>query len=134
MASIQRRQRDGRTGYRVRYRTPSGVERSRTFARRADAERFRASVETAKNAGTYIDPARARLTVGEWGEKWLAGQAHLKPSSYARAGASYAATSFPRGVLCGWARSRTQTSRCGSPGWLRPGRRRRSGRSTGLCR
>jgi integrase len=84
MASIQRRQRDGKTGYRVRYRTPAGVERSKTFARRADAERFRASVESAKNTGTYIDPARARLTVGEWAEKWLAGQAHLKPSSYER--------------------------------------------------
>jgi integrase len=43
-----------------------------------------ATVESAKNAGTYIDPARARVTVGEWAEKWLAGQAHLKPLSYER--------------------------------------------------
>ena len=85
MANIEKRQRDGRTSYRVRYRTPAGVQRSKTFTRRADAERFRATVESAKNAGTYIDPARARLTVGEWAEKWLSGQAHLKPSSYERA-------------------------------------------------
>jgi integrase len=84
MANIEKRQRDGRTSYRVRYRTPAGAQRNKTFARRADAERFRATVEAAKNAGTYVDPARARLTVGEWAEKWLAGQAHLKPSSYER--------------------------------------------------
>ena len=84
MANIQKRQRDGRISYRVRYRTPGGAERSKTFARRADAVRFGATVESAKNVGTYIDPARARVTVGEWAEKWLAGQAHLKPSSYER--------------------------------------------------
>jgi integrase len=84
MANIEKRQRDGRTSYRVRYRTPAGAQRNKTFARRADAERFRSTVESAKHAGTYIDPARGRVAVGEWAEKWLAGQAHLKPSSYAR--------------------------------------------------
>jgi hypothetical protein len=85
MASIEKRQRDGVTVYRVHYRTPGGAQRNKTFARRADAQRFLANVEAAKNAGTYVDPVRARLTVGEWAEKWLAGQAHLKPSSYERA-------------------------------------------------
>jgi hypothetical protein len=59
MANIEKRQRDGGTSYRVRYRTPAGAQRSKTFARKADAERFRATVESAKNTGTYIDPARA---------------------------------------------------------------------------
>lgn len=85
MASIEKRQRNGVTTYRVQYRTPAGTQRSKTFDRRADAERFRASVEASKHAGTYVDPALARLTVGEWAATWLAGQAHLKPSSFARA-------------------------------------------------
>jgi integrase len=84
MASIERRERDGVTVYRVHYRTPAGAQRNKTFIRRADARRFLANVESAKNSGTYVDPVRARLTVGEWAEKWLAGQAHLKPSSYER--------------------------------------------------
>src|SRR5690349_8294659 len=84
MASVEKRQRDGNLSYRVRYRTPAGIQRSKSFDRRADAVRFAATVETAKNNGTFLDPARGRVTVGEWAEKWLAGQAHLKPSSYER--------------------------------------------------
>jgi hypothetical protein len=85
MASIEKRERDGVIVYRVHYRMPAGAQRNKTFERRADARRFLANVEAAKDAGTYVDPARARLTVGEWAEKWLAGQSHLKPSSYERA-------------------------------------------------
>lgn len=32
----------------------------------------------------YVDPAKGRVTVGEWTERWLAGQAHLKPSTLER--------------------------------------------------
>jgi integrase len=84
MASIEKRQREGVTVWRAHYRTPSGVQRNKTFTKRGDAERFLASVESTKNAGTYIDPALSRITVGEWADLWLAGQAHLKPSSYER--------------------------------------------------
>ena len=84
MASIEKRIRDGRTSWRVRYRTPSGAERSKSFARKVDAERFRASVETSKVTGTYVDPTLAKVTVGAWAERWLDGQTHLKPSTRAR--------------------------------------------------
>ena len=56
MANIEKRHQDGRVSYRVRYRTPAGVQRNKTFARKTDAERFRATVESSKTAGTYIDP------------------------------------------------------------------------------
>jgi integrase len=34
--------------------------------------------------GTYVDPALGKITVGEWAQRWLGGQAHLKPSTYER--------------------------------------------------
>lgn len=84
MAHIEKRHRNGGHVWRARYRTPTGAERSRTFSRKVDAERFLASVENAKAAGSYVDPTLAQLTVGEWADQWLAGQAHLKPTTLER--------------------------------------------------
>lgn len=70
--------------WRARYRDPAGKERSRTFSRKSDAERFLVTVETSKMAGNYIDPAASRRTVGEQAAEWLAGQAHLTPATRAR--------------------------------------------------
>ncbi|GAA4726068.1 hypothetical protein GCM10023350_05990 [Nocardioides endophyticus] len=84
MASIEKRVRDGRTSWRVLYRTPAGAQRSKSFARKVDAERFRASMETSKVTGTYVDPTLAKVAVGAWAQRWLDGQTHLKPSTRAR--------------------------------------------------
>ena len=84
MASIEKRIRNGETTWRAHYRTPSGVQRNKSFGRKLDAERFLAGVENAKLTGTYVDPALAQVTVGEWADRWLAGQAHLKPSTHSR--------------------------------------------------
>ena len=67
MASIEKRMRSGQTSWRAHYRTPAGAQRNRTFARKVDAERFLASIENAKVTGTYVDPALAKVTVGESG-------------------------------------------------------------------
>ena len=84
MASIEKRRRAGRMVWRAHYRTPSGRQRNTTFARKVDAERFLAGVESSKNAGSFVDPALARISVGEWAQTWLAGQAHLKASTRER--------------------------------------------------
>jgi integrase len=84
MASIDKRIRDGRTRWRVRYRDPAGAQRNKTFARRVDAERFLVTVESSKLSGSYLDPALARLTVADWAARWLDGQVHLKPSTRER--------------------------------------------------
>ncbi len=84
MASIEKRERSGKPVWRAHYRTPAGAQRNQTFSRKIDAERFLASVESSKNSGSYVDPLLARVTVGAWGKIWLAGQAHLKPSTHAR--------------------------------------------------
>ena len=84
MASIEKRERAGKPVWRAHYRTPAGRQRNKTFDRKIDAERFLASIESAKNIGSFVDPALSRITLGEWAEIWLAGQAHLKESSRER--------------------------------------------------
>lgn len=81
MAHVQRRQRAGRTKWRARYRSPDGTERSKTFDRKLDAERWLASVETAKAQGSWVDPAAGRITLEEWSVRWLATLGHLKPKT-----------------------------------------------------
>lgn len=51
------------------------------FAHASGAEDFAATVHVSKMRGEYIDPADARVTVGDLGPGWLARRTHLKPSS-----------------------------------------------------
>jgi hypothetical protein len=81
MASIAKRP-DG--GWRARYRDSAGKEHSRHFARKIDGQRWLDTVTTAVQTGSYVDPGLSRITVGEWAKRWLAGQAHLKPSTASR--------------------------------------------------
>ena len=60
--------------WRARYLDPHGQERSQCFARRVDAERFLASVETTKLHGTYIDPDAGRITLTQFFEDWASRQ------------------------------------------------------------
>ncbi|MDX1511743.1 MAG: site-specific integrase [Nitriliruptorales bacterium] len=83
MGHVQRRRRsDGngnvRVSWRARYRDPSGRERSRTFERRIDAERFLTSVEGAKLKGEWIDPEAGKVTVAEFAPRWLRTKAGKK--------------------------------------------------------
>lgn len=84
MASIEKRVRNGRKTWRAHYRTPAGAQRSKSFGRKVDAERFLAGVENSKVIGTYVDPMLARVTVGAWAQRWLDGQEHLKPTTRSR--------------------------------------------------
>jgi integrase len=84
MASIEKRVRVGQSTWRAHYRTPAGAQRNKTFARKIDAERFLARVESAKVVGSYVDPARSKVTVGDWAVRWLEGQVHLKPTTRSR--------------------------------------------------
>ncbi|MGI8881041.1 MAG: hypothetical protein ACR2KJ_11165 [Jatrophihabitans sp.] len=84
MASVEKRERGGTVRWRAHYRDPAGKQRSKSFGRRVDAERFLTTVEASKLTGSYVDPAAARLAVGAWAQRWLDGQAHLKPSTRER--------------------------------------------------
>lgn len=81
MASIQKRP-NGR--WRARYRDAAGKEHARHFDRKVDAERWLRGEGSKIDAGTWTDPNRARVTVGELGAAWLDRQLGLKESTRAR--------------------------------------------------
>ncbi len=66
MAHVEKRQQKrsdgslGATVYRVRYRDPSGHERSKTFKRATDADRFKKNVDADLVRGEWHDPARGK--------------------------------------------------------------------------
>ncbi len=78
MAHVQKR---GPRRWRARYRGPDGRERSRTFTRKIDAERFLATVEVDKAHGRWIDPALGKTSFEEWADRWMATTVHLKPKT-----------------------------------------------------
>jgi len=71
----------GRNRWRARWRDPAGRQRTRSFARKVDAERFLLGVEDAKLRGAYVDPAAGKVNFGEWAERWYKTTAGLKPST-----------------------------------------------------
>jgi integrase len=70
MGHVQKRVRNGKTRYRVRYRDLSGRERSRTFVRKLEAEQFLAQTEADKVRGTWFDPNRGRRRFDDWATEW----------------------------------------------------------------
>ena len=50
----------------ARYRVPDGKERSRSFERRSDAERWITGQEASKLTGAWVDPTLGRMTFGDW--------------------------------------------------------------------
>lgn len=81
MAFVEKR---GAGRWRARHRGPDGRERSRTFGRRSDAERW-LTAETGKVLrGEWTDPRRAHVTVGDLAGQWLDRQVNLKPSTRQR--------------------------------------------------
>ena len=84
MASIEKRFGGGKPVWRAHYRTPAGMQRNKTFTRKVDAERFLAGIESSKNAGSFVDPALARVTLADWARTWMDGQAHLSATTSER--------------------------------------------------
>ena len=86
MGHIRRRKLDGgRTAYLARYRGPDGRERSKQFAKRADAERFLSTAEVTKAEGSWIDPARGRVRLREWMVRFQESERQaLRPNTLAR--------------------------------------------------
>jgi integrase len=96
MSKPEKRIRNGRVRWYARYYDPAGNQLSKTFDREVDARRFLTQVEGSKDTNSYIDPARAKITLGVWADKWLATQGHLKPSTLARYGGIVAKHVKPR--------------------------------------
>ena len=73
--------------YRARYRDPLGRQRSETFTRKADAERFLREMQVDIERGRWIDPAGADVALATWATEFLSLARRLSPSTqetYAR--------------------------------------------------
>ena len=67
--------------YKVRWTDPAtGIERSRTFQRKRDAEAFQVDLDYSIQKATYVDPRGGRIRLSEYAASWL----EARPSSEAR--------------------------------------------------
>ncbi len=71
MAHVEKR---GPGRWRARYRGPDGRERSQTFDRKLDADRWLASIEGEKVRGSYVDPSAGRQTFLAFADEWAESQ------------------------------------------------------------
>ena len=67
--------------WQVRYRGPDGRMRSpsETFARKADALRYLTLVEAQIAQTEWTDPARAKVRLSDYAERWIAERPGLRP-------------------------------------------------------
>jgi hypothetical protein len=70
--------------WQARHRGPDGKQHAQQFARKIDAERFLAGVETDKLHGSWVDAGRSREIVADWCAKWRATKVELRRSTQAR--------------------------------------------------
>jgi integrase len=81
MAHVEKR---GPQRYRARYRGPDGRERSKTFKRKADAEKWVAAMETDKVRGAWRDPRLAETKLSSWVDSYFASALHKRSTTMAR--------------------------------------------------
>lgn len=76
MAAIEHRP-DRPKPWRVRYRAPDGHQRSKSFRRKVDAERWVRAEESKIDRGEWIDAGAGTVTLGEWFGSWLASKRRI---------------------------------------------------------
>ena len=64
--------------WKASYRDPARRIRSRTFDRKADAERWLRHTEVAVDRGSYVDPARSRQTLSHYLDHYFETAVHLR--------------------------------------------------------
>ena len=79
MSIHPRRLASGRVAYDVKIRSQSGVQFSKTFRTRREAESFQARERTAMNSGSWIDPRSGTISVNDYASSWLTMRSHLRP-------------------------------------------------------
>src|SRR5687767_15414876 len=67
--------------YRARFSDPLGKVHSKSFARKADAERFLREVEVDKDRGQWVNPRDAQMPLAEWAEVFLSLCRRLSPTT-----------------------------------------------------
>lgn len=87
MGSVDKRRRrlsDGELGkltWRARYRDTNRRPRSRSFARRFDAERFLETTGSDLQRGEWVDPVLRRSSFADWAYAWWATTVKLRPNT-----------------------------------------------------
>src|SRR3954470_16069225 len=81
MAHVEKRS-PGR--WRARYIDPDGRERSKTFPRKVDAERFLATVDADLLRSEWINPRSGRKTFREWVEEFESSRVDLEATTQAQ--------------------------------------------------
>lgn len=69
--------------WRARFVDDAGVEHSRSFDRKSDAQAYLDQITSDMVTGTYVDPAAGRITVGVVYGPWAASQAHISAKTAA---------------------------------------------------
>lgn len=93
MASIDRRPNGS---WRARWREfPNGPQRTRTFSRKGEAERFLDGIRGDLARGNYIDPADGRVLFKDYAEQWRDAQVH-RPSTAAAAESYLRLHAYPK--------------------------------------
>jgi integrase len=73
VASIRRRP-DRPKPWEAVWRDPDGRQRTRTFTRKIDAQRYLTNIEADKLRGSYVDPHAGKITFRAFAEQWAASQ------------------------------------------------------------
>jgi integrase len=76
MAHIEKRNRSGKVVWRARYRAPDGRERSKTFAKKSDAEQWLDAVRGDLAHGSYVDPRGGKTRFADYARVWQASRVH----------------------------------------------------------
>jgi integrase len=94
VGNIQRRRRDSGLSWDVRWRDPAGQQRKKAFHRRADAERFLATITADVIRGDYVNP-NDPTTFREYAEGWREAQVH-RPTTRAHVETNLRRHAYPR--------------------------------------
>ena len=68
------KQERSRAGLRAMWRDHDGRQRSKSFARKSDAQKHLSTVQAELLRGTYVDPRAGQVTLAEYPEDWMAQQ------------------------------------------------------------
>jgi len=68
--------------WQARYLDPTGRERSKTFRRKVDAEKFLVHIEAQMQRTEWINPELSATAFADFAAQWLATRSHLKPKSF----------------------------------------------------
>jgi integrase len=83
MASVSKDPR-GNGSWLAYWRDPSGKQHKKSFARKADAQRWLDQLQAELHRGRYIDPSGGKAFVAACAKGWLENLTHLKPSTLER--------------------------------------------------